>query len=59
MASSTDDAIAAVERCVNEIRAWMPCDKLKINDGKTEFVIIGTCQQLPKAHDDSLAVGDA
>ena len=58
-ASSTDDAIAAMERCVNEIRAWMLCDKLKINDGKTEFVIIGTRQQLSKVHVDSLAVGDA
>ena len=53
------DAIAAMERCVNEIRAWMLCDKLKINDGKTEFVIIGTHQQLSKVHVDSLAVGDA
>ena len=58
-ASSTDDAIAAMERCVNEIRAWMLCDKLKINDGKSEFVIIGTCQQLSKVHVYSLAVGDA
>ena len=37
----------------------MLCDKLKINDGKTEFVIIGTRQQLSKVHVDSLAVGDA
>ena len=37
-ASSTNDAIVAMERCVNEIRAWMLWDKLKINDGKTEFV---------------------
>ena len=58
-ASSTDDAIAAMERCVNEIRAWMLCDKLMINDGKTDFVIIGTRQQLSKVHIDSLAVGDA
>ena len=58
-ASNTDDAIAAMERCVNEIRAWMLCDKLKINDGKTEFVIIGTRRQLSKVHVDSLAVGDA
>ena len=48
-----------MERCVNEVRAWMLCDKLKINDGKTEFVIIGTRQQLSKVHVDSLAVGDA
>ena len=58
-ASSTNDAIVAMERCVNEIRAWMLWDKLKINDGKTEFVIIGTRQQLSKVHVDSLAVGDA
>lgn len=58
-ASSTDDAIVAMERCVNEIRAWMLCDKLMINDGKTDFVIIGTRQQLSKVHIDSLAVGDA
>ena len=58
-ASSIDDAIAAVERCVNEIRAWMLCDKLIINNGKRYFVIIGTRQQLSKVHIDSLAVGDA
>ena len=34
-------------------------DKLKINDGKTEFVIIGTRQQLSKVHVDSLALRDA
>ena len=37
----------------------MLCDKLKINDGKTEFVTIGTRQQLSKVHVDSLAVEDA
>ena len=37
----------------------MLCDKLKINDGKREFVIIGTRQQLSKVHVDSLAVGEA
>ena len=58
-ASSTEDAAAAMEGCINEIRAWMLCDKLKINDDKTEFVIIGTRQQLSKVHVDSFAVGDA
>ena len=32
----------------------MLCDKLKINGGKTEFVVIGTRQQLYKVHVDSL-----
>ena len=48
-----------MEGCVKEITAWMLCDKLKINDDKTEFVIVGTRQQLSKVHVDSLAVGDA
>ena len=58
-ASSTDDAIAAMERRVNDIRAWMLWDKLMINDGKTDFVLIGTLQQLSKVHIDSLSAGDA
>ena len=37
----------------------MLCDKLMINDGKRELIIIGTHQQLSKVHIDSLAVGDA
>jgi hypothetical protein len=36
----------------------MLCDKLKINDGKTDFILIGTRQQLLKVHVNSLAVGD-
>ena len=37
---STNEAISFMELCVLEIRAWMLCDKLKINDDKTEVVII-------------------
>ena len=39
---STNEAISVMELCVREIRAWILCDKLKINDDKTEVVIIGT-----------------
>ena len=38
---STNEAISVMELCVREIRAWILCDKLKINDNKTEVVIIG------------------
>ena len=41
-------AIEAMERCIEKIRTWMLTDKLKINDNKTEFLIIGTKQQLSK-----------
>ena len=38
---STNEAISVMELCVREIRAWILRDKLKINDNKTEVVIIG------------------
>ena len=33
-------------------------DKMKLNDGKTEFLIIGSRQQLEKVHIDMLSVGN-
>ena len=36
----------------------MITDKLKLNEGKTEFMIIGTRQQLKKVTIDQLLVGD-
>ena len=51
-------AVEAMESCVAQIREWMLSDRLKLNDDKTEFVIIGTRQQLAKVNIDSLTVGD-
>ena len=47
-----------MENCPADIREWMLSDTLKLNDDKTEFVIIGTRQQLAKVNIDSLTVGD-
>ena len=58
-ALSTNEAISAMEACVREIRVWVLCDKLKINDDKTEVIIIGTRQQLARVQVDRLTVGDA
>jgi hypothetical protein len=33
---------------INDLRKWMIQDKLKLNDGKTELLIIGSKQQLQK-----------
>ena len=38
----------AVECCIEKTRKWMIRDKLMINDSKTEFILIGTLQQLCK-----------
>ena len=37
----------------------MLSDKLKLNDNKTEFLIIGTSQQLAKVDISSIRVGDS
>ena len=42
-----------------DIRKWMLQDRLKLNDDKTEFIIIGTKQQLAKVNIDSLQVGES
>ena len=49
------DAVIVMERCVSDIRTWMLTDKPKLNDDKTEFMLIGTKQQLSKV--DCLTVG--
>lgn len=42
------NARCAMERCIRAVRAWMVADKLKLNEDKTEFMLIGTHQQLSK-----------
>ena len=37
-----------MNKCIHEFRAWMLSNKLKINDKKTELVIIGSCVALEK-----------
>jgi len=48
--ANQEAAFARVERCIEDIRGCMLNDKLKLNDDKTEFIIIGTSQQLAKVH---------
>ena len=45
---SQTDAIQAMEICIEEIRHWMVSNRLLLNDEKTEFLLIGTRQQLSK-----------
>ena len=56
-ATNQTDAVVAMERCISDIPTWMLTDKLKLNDDKTEFMLIGIKQQLSKINIDSLTVG--
>ena len=42
--SSTGEqvAIETIQACISEIRSWMLLNKLQLNDGKTEFLLIST-----------------
>ena len=57
--SSQQDATFAMQNCIKDIRLWMEHDKLLLNDEKTEFLIIGTRQQLTKVNISSITVGDS
>ena len=43
-----DDAVRAMERCIEDICCWMISDRLLLNDDKTEVLLIGTRHQLNK-----------
>ena len=45
---SREDAIAKVQACAEDIRCWMSKNMLKLNDDKTELIIITTNRENPK-----------
>ena len=49
-------AVSNVENCLCNVKKWMIKNKLKMNDSKTEFLLIGTPQQLAKVNFDSISV---
>ena len=45
-----DEAIRAMEDCIKDIRNWLIEGRVLLNDDKTEFLGIGTRQQLNLVH---------
>ena len=55
LAFKPDDGEAALDQmmdCIEEIRRWMEANMLKLNDAKTEFIVIGSNHTLSKITDD-------
>ena len=46
-----------MEGCIKEIRSWMAENFLKLNDDKTEFLIIGSKSQLKKVKTSTIQIG--
>ena len=44
--------------CIADVRSWFIANRLIINDAKTEFLIIGTHQQLVKTSIETITIGD-
>ena len=57
-ANTKDEAIRAMEDCIKDIRNGLTEGRLLLNDDKTEFLAIGTRQQLEKLNPSVLHVGD-
>jgi len=55
--SSEVEAVSAMQKCICDVRAWMREDQLMLNDDKTEFLIVGTRQQLSKVSIQSIKIG--
>ena len=51
------DVNTAIECCITAIRCWMRENKLLLNKEKTEFLLIGTEQQLAKVDIGHIKVG--
>ena len=52
-----NQAMLALEECITDMHSWLLTHKLMFKDSKTEFLIIGTRQQLSKIQIDSVKVG--
>ena len=56
--AARDQAIKAIEVCIADVRAWLVSHRLMFNDSQTEFLMIGSWQQLSKVTIASIKVGD-
>ena len=54
---SQNQAVSCMESCLDDVKSWMISNKLKMNDLKTEFIIISSHQQLTKIDLTSIRVG--
>ena len=49
----------ALEQCISDMRQWMLVNLLKLNDSKTEVLLIGSNQQRAKCSLSSITVGNS
>ena len=57
-AESLDEVLESLNNCISDIRSWMITNRLKINDSKTEFLLI-TSPRSRFAKDIQISIGQS
>ena len=57
-AGNADGMVAKVSACIEEIDTWMSTNRLKLNSDKTQFIWLGSRQQLLKVNVVNVQLGD-
>ena len=55
---SKNDVIDSINNCISDIRSWMIKNKLKINDDKTEFLLISSSHS-KLVHNNKITIGNS
>ena len=50
------EAVTSLQGCILDIKTWMTADKRKLNDDKTELIVIGIRAQLDKICTSELSI---
>ena len=53
-----DPCIVSLQACLSRVKEWMDSMRLKMNEGKTEFIIIGSSHQIAKCSTTQLKVNN-
>jgi hypothetical protein len=53
------NTVRNMERCLVEVRSWMQSNKLRLNDAKTEVLIVAKPNQRKCVHDITIKIGDS
>jgi hypothetical protein len=56
--SDSSASIQLISNCIDDIRLWMQSNLLKLNESKTEVILLGTKHQLSKVGNIEISVGN-
>ena len=57
--ATAENALQRLSACISDIKVWLNMNKLKLNDDKTEVLVIGRKKQIAKVSITSLRIGSS